>query len=328
MMYCSTMEIYNLLYIPGSNDEGLIVNMILAAGEWINRHIGNFIPITETRYYDGHGGCNLWVDPLIAPTSISNNGTILDTSEYVLYPRQRHWRNGPYTRIQLDNSSWTDEFNKIEISGKWGLYDETSPTLATLANQSDTSEVLVVDRASQIAPGMVIKVDDEMELITATSDASDSGNDLNGSISTTEEAIPLLNPGGLYDDEIIRIDFEQMRVWAILGNLCYVQRGWNGTARSTHNTGSDIYVYRSFKVKRGFNGTAPASHNNVTIYRCVAPYDVYYLCVQIATLMLKKGQSGFGSKSGGGELGEVFYYDEFPKQALNRIMRNYRIFFI
>jgi hypothetical protein len=76
-------------------------------------------------------------------------------------------------------------------------------------------------------------------------------------------------------------------------------------------------------VKRGVNGTTAAAHASAAAYQVVAPADVNYLCRQIASLMIKKAETGFVGRSGNDELGTGFWVNEFPKNQIESVRSNY-----
>jgi hypothetical protein len=83
-------------------------------------------------------------------------------------------------------------------------------------------------------------------------------------------------------------------------------------------------VYRTVTATRAVNGTTAAAHSTAAASRYIPPADVNWLCRQMAGLMHKKAQSGFSGKVGNAELGETFYYNEFPGQ-IKEIQKNYRV---
>jgi len=70
------------------------------------------------------------------------------------------------------------------------------------------------------------------------------------------------------------------------------------------------------------NGTVAAAHTSAAVSRFVIPEDVNWLCREVAGLMRMKAKVNFAAKSGNAELGEAFYFNEFPKQ-IETIKRNY-----
>ncbi len=301
-LYCTLAELLDDLETGGIKawKENQVMNKIGAASEWIDRNLGQFIPTMETRRFDGTGDEDLWVDPLLSVSAIQVDSLTLQGNDYLLYPRQRHWENGPYTRIACDRDStnigaWPARRDIVSISGRWGLY-ERSVQLAANSSQLIGDTSLVVTNGAEVSPGMVLLVEDEQEVVTATGAASDSTANLNGGIDGNEEEIALDDASKVNPNEVLRIDFEQMRVLDKANNLVLVSRGYNGTRRTGHQTGADVYVYRTYSVRRGANGTTAAAHSNAGLRRYAPPEDVNGLCRQMAALMLRMAQTGFSDE--------------------------------
>lgn len=330
--YCTLAELLTDLGLPGIRDEEAAVSRIRAASDWIDRHLGQFIPVTETRSFDGKGTLNLWIDALLAITTVTDDGTALGASDYVPYPLMKHWPNGPYSRLTIDPDSarsvWTDEEDVIEIAGRWGLYEEAIATGATVQSNplAAGGTSLVVSNGAKAGVGMVLKIESEQLLVTASEAPTDTTANLAEDLDNSEEEWDLSSAASINVGEILRVDFEQAKVLDKVSNTVAVKRGWNETKIVAHTTAADVYAYRTFTVKRGCNGTTDAAHvQGTAISRYIPPFDVNWLCRQIAGLMLKKAQSGFAGKVGNAELGEVFYTNEFPKDVIDRIRRNYSI---
>jgi hypothetical protein len=327
-LYCSVSELCDDLDLPGVKRESQVLGFIRSASEWIDNNLGQFLPSTETKRFDGNGRRELWIDPILTLTEIVVDETTLASTDYLLYPRQRCWGNGPYDRLHVDPdavnlSSFTRELDVIKITGSWGLYDVTQPTGATVASQTDTATSLVVSNAGAISPGCLLLIGSEQELVTATGAASDSTADTSEGLDVSEEEIDVTNGALFFAGELIRVDFEQMRIVDISTNTLLVARGYNATKRTTHLTGASVYVYRTFTVTRAANGTTAAAHTTAAITRYVPPADVNYLARQITALMLRKSQTGYAGRTGNTELGQVFYHDEFPRDAIAKIKQAY-----
>jgi hypothetical protein len=242
----------------------LVYRCIRSASAWIDRRAGWFIPTTETRRFDGDGTGRLRVDPLLAVTTIIDDATTLASTDYLLYPRGRHWENGPYTSIEIDPDSsrgfWTCERDVVSVAGRWGKYEESvtlsGVTVANTTQITDSGTTLKVSNGPAVSAGMVLKIESEQMLVTGISDLSAG----------------------------------------------------------------------EYTVKRAVNGTTAAAHaNGVAVSRYIPPEDVGYLCRQMAAIMREKARSKFAGKVGNADLGEVFYFQEFPKDPIKEIAKNYRI---
>jgi hypothetical protein len=322
---------------PPAGDIAILYKEIQAASQTILQEIGGFIPVSETRYYTACRSSDaisrLFIAPLLAVTSpIVNDGTTLASTDYILKPGERHWRNGPYSEINVDPdasnlSAWSEDLDDITIPGRWGLYEETEVTGATLgAGQNNSTTSLQASSGAKLSPGAVLLIGSEQELISGYDTPVTAVTTLNGTIDATQETIILTNGALINIDEIIRIGVEQMRVLDISAHTLYVQRHWNKTLGAAHLSGAAVDAYRKFVVVRGVNGTTAAAHDSaVAISRYLVPGDVLFLCKEIATLMINKAASGYSGKTGNNELGTVYYNDAFPRYDLERIKEHYSI---
>jgi len=328
-LYCTVDELLEDLDAEGVRvSPARVLDKIRAASQWIDRRIGAFIPVTETRYFDGDGTREVYVDPLLSLTSITVDEISVTASEALVYPRNRLWQHGPGIRLVADPDAvsfyaFTRSHNNVAVTGRWGLYEDTRATGATTASQAEDAESLVVDNAAGISPGAVVLVEDEQEVVTGHGSPTDSTADSAEALTTEDEVVTVSDGTKVSIGEVIRIEFEQMKVLDIAGNDLLVSRGWNLTKRASHDSGKDVDVYRTFTVSRGANGTTAAAHSDAAISRYVAPEDIRWLCKQMAGLMLKKADSGFSGRVGSPETGETFYLNEFPNSVIEKIERNY-----
>ena len=331
-LYCTLAEIEGDLGKLGSKTEADLLGYIRSASDFLdNPHrLGMMIPITATRRFDGNGRPDLRVPPLLSVTSIVDDGDTLATTDYLLYPRNRLWENGPYIRISIDPDSpsrsvWTKERDIVVISGLWGLYQETS-ALGFNGTQTDASvATLAATNGALLSAGMVLLIESEQELVLGRGTPTAATSLVNGAIAAGDESITVDNGAEFFEGEVIRIDLEDMKILKINTHTLYVQRQYNGTLQVAHNNDAAISVYRTYSVKRGINGTTAAAHSNKAVSRYPPPSDVNWLCRQIAGLMKKKAESAFAGKTGNVELGEVFYNNEFPDDPIKKIKANYRV---
>lgn len=329
-IYCTLQDVLDDLTINGVRDDAHVMKFIRAASKFFEQRGGQFIPITEQRKYNGDSGYDLWVDPLLAITAFSvldgSTTYTLTSVDYQLNPAARWWPNGPYTRLEIDLDgqigTWIKGQQNVQITGRWGLYEETRALSATVT--TDGTSYLLLSASGGISPGAVLLVGSEQMYVDSFGTPTDSTANLNEALDNSEEEIDVTSGAAFNAGEIIRVDFEQMRVLDIVSNTLLVVRGYNNTKRVTHTTTTDVYVYRTFNVTRAVNGTTQAVHaTGAAVNRYVAPDDVNYLCRQIAGLMLKKSQSGWAGKVGNADTGETFYFNEFPNDPIGKIMRGY-----
>jgi hypothetical protein len=315
-VYCTEQELIDDLGLNGR--ETRLYDRILAASAFIAKRIGQFIPTSETRGFQGEGAESLYVDPLLAITSVSNNSTAV--TDYDAFPVNRYWTNGPYTRLISESIDW----DVVDVAGSWGKYSESTSVSTETVTQLSGDTTLVLANGANASPGMVLLVGSEQELVTGWGAASAAVSQLNGAIDDAQEEIVVDNGAEFHEGEVIQLSTEDVFVRKIRTNTLVVARGWNGTTKASHLDNAAIAVCRTVNVTRGINGTTAVAHNTVALQRYLVPQDVNWLCREMAGLMHKKAQSGFAGRVGNAETGESFYYNEFPGQ-IKEVARNYRI---
>lgn len=314
-LYCTLSELIQDLSLNGN--QPMLFSRIQAASRFIEKRFGNFIPMLETRSFHGNG-ISLRVDrPLLSISEAKNNDQVI--TDYDLHPSNRHWDNGPYTRIEIGSGSW----DEAEITGEWGKYSELEQIEGTVT-QLIAAKSLTATNGSLLSPGMVLQIEAEQELIIDWGSPTLAVSQLNGAVDAAQEELIVDNGAEFNEREVIQLSTEDCYIRMIRGNTLVVARGWNNTTKQSHLENAAISVYRSFAVERAVNGTVAAAHADAAISRYLVPADVNWLCRQIAGLMHKKAQSGFAGKVGNAELGETFYFNEFPGQV-KEIGRNYRL---
>lgn len=323
---CTVAEIIDDLKSRG--DDGTLLGRIEQASQFMERKFGNFIPLTETRTLDGRGTKALSVDPLISVTSLKEDDTALLPAAYLLYSlkgNRPEWPNGPYTRILKENqSAWYRDQANIEIAGAWGMYSETEDLGFKATQATATEKTMVVTDGSVLSPGMVLLIGSEAEMVTGVSTPTAITSKVNGAIASTDEEITIDTGTDVSAGEVIAIAHEDMLVVRVSGNILLVKRQWNNTPAEAHVDDSAISVYRTFSVKRGVNGTTAATHTTADVYQYLVPGDINGLARKIACLKVKIAETGFSGRAGSTELGESFYYKEYPSE-IKDILENYRI---
>jgi len=331
--YCTIAEIIDDLKLTGlPSGETAMMRHVRAASRWIEEKTGSFYPVTAAKTFRGKGASELWIPPLLSVSSIAVDGDALTSSEYELRPLAKHWEDGPYTCVSLavDEPALAvfDLDSVVVITGTWGLYDATEALGQTLPAQMLAADVSFAGSdGSKFSPGMMLRIESEQILITATGAFTDSTTNTSGALDESQETIPLVDGTKVAVGEVIRIEFEQMKVLDVQTNTAYVKRGWNQTTIVSHLTNQDVYVLRTFAIDRGCNGTTAALHAQTTaISRQLVPEDVNYLAREIAALMQKKSESSFAGRIGNAESGETAYFNEFPKDPIDKILSQYGIF--
>lgn len=323
-VYCTVAELMGDLRLNG--DEPGLLDRIRDASRLIQNHSGEFLPITESRVFVPNASGELEIDPLLAATSVTNDTTPVTT--YTLQPRNRLWLNGPYTKITSSVATWSE--NGVTIPGRYGKYEDSKALGISAVTQLIGATTLVVSDGSRVSPGMVVLVESEQELVTAGNGGEDSPSAsaatslLNGAVAVDDEEVTVDDGTEFKRGEVIQLSTEDCLIRRIAGNVLVVSRGWNGTTKAAHADNLAIGVYRTFTVERAVNGTTAAAHTSKAASRCMVPEDVNGLCRQVAGLLRMKAAAGFASKTGNAELGETFYYNEFPT-AFKKLWEDYKV---
>lgn len=333
--FCTVDDLVADTKSPGVN-EARMFQAIREASDYLQKEIGWFIPVTLTQNFKGSATAEQFVPPLLSITSISDYGTALTSVDYILKPENAHWANGPYTRIIADPDSvllytWTDEVDAVAITGKWGLYNRTASLSATVADttkQTDSQTTLKVSSGAKVSPGMLLLIGSEQEHVTGWGSPTESVTTVTEAVTATADQLTLADASLVNVGEIVRIDFEQMKITdrRTTPKLVSVIRGYNGTGRVAHADNSAVDVYRTVDVVRGVNGTTASEHaNGVSISRYFVPDDIQFLAKEIATLIVNKAAGGYQGRTGNAELGVVFYNDAFPRADIDRIKARYEL---
>lgn len=334
-LFCTVSDIVADKNSPGV-DEARTYQAIREASDFLQKEIGWFIPVTLTRRFDGRARKLLIVPPLLSVTTLVNGSNSLSSSDYILKPDNGFWANGPYGTLIVDPDSstllgWEDDIDGVVITGKWGLFNRSASTSATVAEasqQSDSQTTLKVSDGSKVSPGMLLLIGSEQELVTGWSSPTENVTTVTEAVTASADQLTLADASLVNVGEIVRIDFEQIKITdrRTSTGLVSVIRGWNGTGRVTHADNAQVDAYRTVTVERGVNGTTAAAHaNGVSISRYFAPDDIQFLCKQIATLMVNKAQGGYQGRTGDPELGVVYYHDAFPRYELEQIKQRYAL---
>jgi hypothetical protein len=333
-IFCTIQDL-----IADKQDAGIVESVmfqkIREASDYLQKEIGWFLPVTLTRRFNGRGNNKLIIPPVLAITSLINDGVTIDAEDYIVKPDDGFWPYGPYGWLIVDPDAtdlldWVEDEDGVEITGRWGLYERSALIGASVQDttqQSDSQLTLKVSDGGKVSPGMVLKIESEQQLVTGWGSPTTGVTTLAANVDAADDETITVADGSLINvGEIIRTTFEQMRVNDKQTNLLDVTRGWNGTRRVNHTSGAAVDVYRTVSVERGLNGTASAAHTNGTaISRYFAPDDVQFLCKEIATLMANKAGGGYQGRTGNEQTGVISYYDAFPRFDIERVKDNYRI---
>jgi hypothetical protein len=317
-------------------DEAAWMKHIRAASQFIDVRLGAFIPYVATISCDGSSGVHQKLPvPLLEVTgTIMNWTTALNSSDFLLWPDDRMWQNGPYTKLVMaplapHGTIWLGFPDGVKVPGLWGLYElviDTGVNLAVAQADGVGTSVQVAD-GSKLSPGMVLFLDaSEQELVTATGAPTAAITTLSQAMTATDDVITPASVNAVNVGEMIRVDFEKMLVVDKNATQWSVYRSWNKTKASVHLLNANVDVYRTFTVSRGVNGTTAGAHSSgIDAMRYAPPEDIGLLCRTIAGLMKKLADSQFAGRTGDAALGQVFYNDAFPKDMLEKLEENYAL---
>jgi hypothetical protein len=332
-VYCTIKDILSDQEKLGVNsEESDLFGKIEAASDILFRKAGGFVPVVATYKFGAKSGYEnrpLEIKPLLEVISIKVNGE--EITDFMLRPVNRLWENGPYTSVVRDGLWGNDD--EVEIEGIWGLYEHLE-SLGINITQSTTSEITIeVENGSLLSPGMVLKIEDEQEFVSAGAGGPDSPSAIAATskinmaegITNEDEVISVDNGAEFFAGEVLQIGLEDLYVLKVGGNDLSVIRGWNRTQKTEHDDDADIRVYRVFAVVRGVNGTTAAAHDNKEVSRYRVPLILNYLCREIAWLMKSKAASGFTGITGDSEMGSGRYYSEFPPNQIAEVLNLFKI---
>lgn len=316
-------------------DVSVLQRFILPASVYISGEIGLFLPMADIRRRTGRCGSPLlYIPPMLRLTgNVTNYQTTLTSDDYQILSTQDSdqpcWKDGPYLLLRAAPDAprladWFDIPNCVTIPAVWGLY-ERSETLETALDgaQLFSDETLTVENGGVLSPGMTLLIGSEWQFIRGYGAPTAAVTALDGALDASSETLSLNDGAAVQVGEIIRVQVEQMRVEDINGTDIYVTRGWNRTTKSAHADSASVDVYRTFAVTRAVNGSLVSDHaDGASLARMCVPDDINYLTRQIATLMMKKSQTGYAGRAGNAS-GETFYNFEFPRDAIERVKANY-----
>ncbi len=332
-VYCTVKDILaDQEKLGVDNEDSDLMGKIEAASDILYRKRDAFIPVFATYKFGARAGQEnkpLEIKPLLEVVSIKVNGE--EITDFMLRPVNRLWENGPYTSVIRDGLWGNDD--EVEIEGIWGLYYQLEGLGVNVTQTSASVATLEVENGALLSPGMVIKIEDEQEYVSAGAGGPDSPAaiaatskvNMTDGIALEDEVITVDDGTEFFTGEVLQIGLEDLYVLKIGGNDLSVIRGWNRTQKAEHANNADIRVYRSFAVVRGANGTTAAAHDDKEVSRYRVPKILNYLCREIAWLMKSKAASGFTGITGDSEMGSGRFYSEFPPNQIAEVLNLFKI---
>lgn len=204
--YCTVDDVKDALGLSSTDDDTLILHIIVAVAEHIDRITRTrFVPWTGEKRFDGTGTDQLFIPDLLAVTSLVVDDDTLTSSDYLLYPRNAPSLGEPYTWIAMNPDGNYSAFDAgrdtVSITGRWGYCEETD-SLTTLAADITASATTLTAPTGNLKAGHVLLIDSEQMFVTAVSTGSPN-------------------------------------------DTATVERAQNGTTAASHTADTTIYIYRA-----------------------------------------------------------------------------------
>jgi len=308
--YVTREEVYDAMDFKASLISAKRIDSAIA---WASRGTENlvdrkFYPQIATKSFDTPFGGVLHFempDMLVSVSGVVSGATVISPSDYFVEPINY---GPPFDRLELDRSSGASFVtqgttqNAVAVSGVWG-YDFNTEVATELVSSPNSSTTLIdVKDSAAVGIGNLLVVNGEyMEVVEKVLiDTGQNSSALSAQANAT--SITGITAGTIFDDEVIQIDSEQMRVLSVAGTTVTVQRAYGGTVLSAHALNADIYAYRRLSVARGINGSTPTSHSATdVISKVIYPADIVELCLAEALTTLSQRLSGYGRTIGSGD---------------------------
>jgi hypothetical protein len=269
-------------------------------------------------------------------TNFSSGGVAIPLNTCFLRPANK--RPGfPWTKIELDRStsstfggnSQTPQ-NAIEAQATWGFTADADPAGNLAAAVTSTTQaaitvtnaalmgvgdLLIIGYGRGEAPypedtlghaGLVQPYIGERVLVSDRS-VADTGMAQAGegctTVSTADNLLQWTGDGSPPNQgEVLLLDSEQMLVQMVVNSVATVERAWNGTVLQAHQSGAEIYAYRSLTVQRGFLGTTATTWTDGTaVYRHRVPQLIRDLAIGESVNTILQETAGYSRMVGSGD---------------------------
>lgn len=208
---------------------------------------------------------------LVSLESVTSGGISIPVNNVILR-RGDDKQEPPYNRIQISLATasalsvGTTYQQSLVLTGVFG-YNDTDTSLVAGAlggNINDSVTSLVINPVAgvyTVGVGSIVLMGTE-RFILAGRRMSDTGINTAGSLTDSQnaETLPVTDVSQFAQYETILVDSERMRIEDIAGNNLIVNRAWDGSTLTAHNTNADVYALRTFTARRGALGTTAAAH--------------------------------------------------------------------
>ena len=259
-LYVTPTEIKNALpdvvRSATTDYDNILLQLANRVSRWIENYCNqSFYPLVDTRYYDGRGNNQLWIDPIISITGLEYSeddgdsyAAVDENTDYVATRAGNHNSAKSHNLLIVHPNSTNIDifvagFLSIKIAGVWGYADDRDDCW-------EDSQDSVQDEAGINASVTSVTVSDA------------DGADLMG-------FTPRFQAG-----QLIKIEDEYLEIASISTDTLTVVRGRNGSAAAEHAKDKTIYIWRPPEAvkqaciiqsarqwKRGMQGFSDAEAN-------------------------------------------------------------------
>jgi hypothetical protein len=134
-------------FVTDTSYDALLGALITAASRLIDHYVGGwdnyfYGTASETRYYDGSGEKQQWIDPLVTLTSVavdeSDSGTFTtwtQDTEFIVWPYNYSYVDKPIQRLDVKRDSgkgvWYAFQANVKVIGVFGYSAEPPDTIVT-----------------------------------------------------------------------------------------------------------------------------------------------------------------------------------------------------
>jgi hypothetical protein len=178
--YATLADLKGTLGITATTDDAILIDSLEGATLEIDKYAGRKFSVEyRTKYFQGAN--RLWVNDLLTVSTIKldedGNASFevtLTSSDYNLLPLNDYPKNCIEVADTSDYGTFAYGIKKgVEIVGEWGYGDgeSSSPLIAdtTLSASCSTGATASVTSATNMSPGLTIKLDSEQAYIDSVS---------------------------------------------------------------------------------------------------------------------------------------------------------------
>jgi len=136
--YCTLAEVNARLGLVSTAGDAMLQQIISAVSRWIDTYTGRrFYPAEETRYYTADDAREIWIDDILAVTSLKTDDdadrvyeNTWSATDYDLLPDNAQVKDLPFSRIKITpngSRGFPTKVSKgIELIGSYGYSEDTS----------------------------------------------------------------------------------------------------------------------------------------------------------------------------------------------------------